>query len=77
VAGTRAAGDLGLLAWQRAYVETYREAVRALGQGRPALSDAGKQASSERMAAFLPSDRPPRLIGQSADAVAAELATEP
>jgi glyoxylase-like metal-dependent hydrolase (beta-lactamase superfamily II) len=74
--GHGAAGGLELLAWQRGYVETYREAVRTLAQGRPALSDAEKRTLSERMEAFLPSDRLQRFIVQSADAVAAELANE-
>jgi glyoxylase-like metal-dependent hydrolase (beta-lactamase superfamily II) len=74
--GHGAAGGLDLLAWQRGYVETYREAVQTLAQGRPALSGAEKRALSERMEAFLPSDRLQRFIVQSADAVAAELANE-
>jgi glyoxylase-like metal-dependent hydrolase (beta-lactamase superfamily II) len=74
--GHGAAGGRELLAWQRRYVETYREAVRALAQGRPTLSDDEKQALSDRMEAFLPSDRLQRFIAQSADAVAAELVAE-
>jgi glyoxylase-like metal-dependent hydrolase (beta-lactamase superfamily II) len=75
--GHGAAGGHALLDWQRAYVETYRETVRTLAQGRPSLSDAEKQALSDRMEELLPSDRLRRFITQGADAVAAELATEP
>jgi glyoxylase-like metal-dependent hydrolase (beta-lactamase superfamily II) len=74
--GHGAAGGRELLTWQRAYVETYREAVRSLAQGRPTLSDAEKQALADRLEAFLPSDRLQRFITQSADAVASELAAE-
>jgi glyoxylase-like metal-dependent hydrolase (beta-lactamase superfamily II) len=68
-------GGVGLLDWQHRYLETYRETVRTLAQGRPALSAAEKQALAERMEALLPSDRLQRFITQSADAVAAELAS--
>jgi glyoxylase-like metal-dependent hydrolase (beta-lactamase superfamily II) len=71
--GHGVAGGLELLDWQRAYLETYRETVRDLAQGRSVLSDAEKLTLSERMEAFLPSDRLQRFITQGADAVAAEL----
>ncbi len=66
-------GGLELLAWQRAYLEQYRAAVRDLARGRPALTDAQRVALVERMKRHLPTPKLAFLIALGADAVAAEL----
>ena len=53
-----------------------RETVRNLAAGAPSLSDAAKEQLAARMSAFLPDPALAWLVGLSADAVAAELATE-
>jgi glyoxylase-like metal-dependent hydrolase (beta-lactamase superfamily II) len=65
---------LELLADQRRYLLYYRELIRRLSGGEPALSEAAKSELSRAMRAFLP-DAPLRwMIELGADAVAAELA---
>lgn len=66
-------GSLALLDWQRAYLTTYRRAVRDLAGGHTTLTDAQKQKLAARMQTFLPNDRLSFLIPLGADPVAAEL----
>ena len=61
---------------QRRYQLMLRETVRNLAAGAPSLSDAAKEQLAARMSAFLPDPALAWLVGLSADAVAAELATE-
>jgi glyoxylase-like metal-dependent hydrolase (beta-lactamase superfamily II) len=61
---------------QRRYQLMLRETVRNLAGGAPSLSDAAKEQLAARMSAFLPDPALAWLVGLSADAVAAELATE-
>lgn len=73
--GHGTAGGAGLLIAQRQYLLMYRETVRRLAGGAPALSDAQKQELTDVMARFLPEAQLSWLVGLGADAVAAELAT--
>ncbi len=67
-------GSLGLFNWERRCLTTYRNAVRELGRGKPALTDAQKQELARRMLAFLSTYRLSFLIPLGADPVAADLA---
>jgi glyoxylase-like metal-dependent hydrolase (beta-lactamase superfamily II) len=58
---------------QRQYLLFYREAVRQLADGRPALEDAAKAELDTRIQQFLPQAPLTWMIGLGADAVAAEL----
>lgn len=66
-------GGPELLAWQRAYLETYRAAVKELAVDKPALTEADKARLTARMEEFLPKAPLATLVGFSADAVAAEI----
>jgi len=70
-------GDLGMLGWQKDYLEKYRAAVRDLAEGHARLSDEQKKQLVARMKVVLPSDRLEFLIPLGADPVAAELAAAP
>ena len=70
-------GDLGMLADQRRYLMMYRETVRRLAAGAPALTDAQRAELTDVMTRFLPGAPLTWMIGLGADAVAAELAGEP
>ncbi|MFI7700183.1 MBL fold metallo-hydrolase [Nonomuraea sp. NPDC049480] len=59
---------------QRQYLLYYREVVRHLADGAPALDDAAKAELDRRLQAFLPCAPLTWMIGLGADAVAAELA---
>jgi glyoxylase-like metal-dependent hydrolase (beta-lactamase superfamily II) len=63
-----------LLTDQRRYLLYYREVVRRLANGRPALTDEAKSELETAMQAFLPGAPLTWMIGLGADAVAAELA---
>lgn len=67
-------GDGSLWTRQRQYLLMYREAVRRIADGAPALTDAQKQELTDLMSRFLPGAAVPWLVGLGADAVAAELA---
>jgi glyoxylase-like metal-dependent hydrolase (beta-lactamase superfamily II) len=75
--GHGAPGDLGILAEQGRYLDAYRAAVAELGGGRGALSDDAKAELARRMDALWPDAGMQPLVGLSADAVAAELASTP
>jgi glyoxylase-like metal-dependent hydrolase (beta-lactamase superfamily II) len=75
--GHGAPGSGTLLADQRRYLLMYREAVRRLAGGAPALTDQQKQELTELMSRFLPDAAVTWLVALGADAVAAELAAEP
>jgi glyoxylase-like metal-dependent hydrolase (beta-lactamase superfamily II) len=64
----------GLLAEQRRYLLYYRELVRRLAGGEPALPEPAKAELDAGMQAFLPGAPLTWMIGLGADAVAAELA---
>ena len=70
-------GGLELLAWERAYLEEYRAAVRDLARGKPVLTDAQRTALVQRMKLYLPTSKLEFLIALGADAVAAELVAAP
>ncbi|MFF2553466.1 MBL fold metallo-hydrolase [Nocardia sp. NPDC058058] len=70
------AGDIGILAEQRKYLVTYREAVERLRDGADSLTDAQKDELSSRMAEFAPDAGLGWLIPLGADPVAGELAAE-
>jgi glyoxylase-like metal-dependent hydrolase (beta-lactamase superfamily II) len=72
--GHGAPGDVGLFASQRSYLLAYREAVRRLADGAPALTDAQKAELTAEMEAVLPDAPLGWLIALGADPVAAELA---
>lgn len=63
-----------LLADQRRYLLMYREAVRRLSGGAPALIDQQREELTQLMSQFLPGAPLTWLVGLGADAVAAELA---
>jgi glyoxylase-like metal-dependent hydrolase (beta-lactamase superfamily II) len=63
-----------LLADQRRYLLVYREAVRRLSGGAPALIDQQREELTQLMSQFLPGAPLTWLVGLGADAVAAELA---
>ena len=67
----------GLLADQRRYLLYYRELIRRLSGGEPALSAAVKSELSTALQAFLPDAPLTWMIELGADAVAAELAVNP
>ena len=64
------------LADQRRYLLYYREMVRRLAEGEPALSEAAKQELDRSLQAYLPGAPLTWMIGLGADVVAAELASE-
>ena len=64
----------GLLADQRRYLLYYRELIRRLSGGEPALSEAAKSELSTALQEFLPDAPLTWMIELGADAVAAELA---
>jgi glyoxylase-like metal-dependent hydrolase (beta-lactamase superfamily II) len=66
-----------LLADQRRYLLFCREVVRRLARGRPQLDDTARLELEAAMQSFLPDAPLTWMIGLGADAVAAELATEP
>jgi glyoxylase-like metal-dependent hydrolase (beta-lactamase superfamily II) len=70
-------GDAGMLADQRRYLMMYRETVRRLAAGAPALTDLQRAELTGVMTQFLPDAPLTWMIGLGADAVAAELAGEP
>jgi glyoxylase-like metal-dependent hydrolase (beta-lactamase superfamily II) len=70
-------GGAGMFADQRRYLLMYREAVHRLADGAGALTDEAKQRLTDVMTRFLPDAPLTWMIGLGADAVAAELATEP
>ena len=74
--GHGGSGGLELLTDQTAYLTAYRDAVRELAGGRPALDQAATARLVERMVAFWPHAALVDLVAMSADAVAAELAAE-
>ncbi|MHA6764818.1 MBL fold metallo-hydrolase [Streptacidiphilus sp. PAMC 29251] len=63
-----------LFAAQRQYLLFYREVVRRLADGRPALDEAAKAELDRELQRFLPGAPLTWMIGLGADAVAAELA---
>jgi glyoxylase-like metal-dependent hydrolase (beta-lactamase superfamily II) len=63
-----------LLADQRRYLLMYREAVRRLSGGAPALTDQQREELTQVMGRFLPGAPLTWLVGLGADSVAAELA---
>ena len=65
-----------VLADQRRYLLYYREMVRRLAKGEPALSEAAKQDLDRSLQAYLPDAPLTWMIGLGADAVAAELASD-
>jgi glyoxylase-like metal-dependent hydrolase (beta-lactamase superfamily II) len=67
-------GGIELLDGQRAYLQRYRQEVRALARGGRMLTEAQKKELTSRMRAFLPTDKLEFLIALGADAVAAEVA---
>jgi glyoxylase-like metal-dependent hydrolase (beta-lactamase superfamily II) len=67
------ASGVELLDWQRGYLEAYRAAVEELRAGASSLSEAAKQALTERMKAQYPNAGLEFLIPLGADSVAAEL----
>ncbi len=67
----------GVFAEQRRYLLYYREVVRRLAGGAPALSEQAKAELDATMQAFLPSAPLTWMINLGADAVAAELASHP
>lgn len=69
-------GSLALLQHQRAYLETYRATVRDLAAGQTTLGDAEEVTLTERMVAYLSTDKLAFLIALGADVVAQELALE-
>jgi hypothetical protein len=75
--GHGAAGGPALLDDQRRYLLAYREAVRTLAAGAPALTEAQKQELTRAMTGFLPGAPLGWLVALGADAVAAELAAQP
>ncbi|GAA0899297.1 MBL fold metallo-hydrolase [Virgisporangium aurantiacum] len=72
--GHGAPGDVRMLADQRRYLMMYREVVRRLAAGAPALTDGQKAELTDVMTAFLPDAPLSWMIALGADAVAAELA---
>lgn len=70
------AGDQRLLDAQITYLNSFRDAVRDLRQGRTSLTDAECFELVRRMEEIVPGGRLSFMIGLSADAVAAELAAE-
>ncbi|MDI2129107.1 MBL fold metallo-hydrolase [Yinghuangia seranimata] len=72
--GHGAPGGVELFAAQRQYLLFYREAVRGIAAGAPALDDAGKERLDRAVRAYLPDAPLTWMIGLGADAVAAELA---
>jgi glyoxylase-like metal-dependent hydrolase (beta-lactamase superfamily II) len=66
----------GKIAWQIAYIEKYREAVRSVARGRARLSDDNIARVVELMADVLPKDRLDFLVPLGANVVAAELAMD-
>lgn len=74
--GHGAPGGVGMLADQRRYLMMYRETVRRLAAGAPALTDAQREELTAVMTRFLPGAPLTWMIGLGADAVAAELAAE-
>ncbi len=70
------AGGRELLDEQRHYLREYRNAVKALAQGQPVLTEMQKKELVAHMTAFLPTKRLEFLIPLGADSVAAELAAE-
>lgn len=69
-------GDVRMLADQRRYLMMYRETVRRLAAGAPALGNAQRDELMAVMTRFLPDAPLSWMIGLGADAVAAELADE-
>jgi glyoxylase-like metal-dependent hydrolase (beta-lactamase superfamily II) len=74
--GHGAPGGVGMLADQRRYLMMYRETLRRLAAGAPALTDAQREELTAVMTRFLPGAPLTWMIGLGADAVAAELAAE-
>ena len=72
--GHGAPGDVELLADQRRYLMTYREAVGRLSHGSPELTEDQKRMLTEAMTAYLPDAELDWLVAMGADAVASELA---
>jgi glyoxylase-like metal-dependent hydrolase (beta-lactamase superfamily II) len=70
-----AAPAAAALAWQRRYLDRYRDAVRALAAGRTKLDDGQRKSLTAAMAKLVPGGKLAVLVGMSADAVAAELAS--
>jgi glyoxylase-like metal-dependent hydrolase (beta-lactamase superfamily II) len=68
---------VGMLADQRRYLMMYRETVRRIAAGAPALTDVQRAELTSVMTRFLPAAPLTWMIGLGADAVAAELASEP
>jgi len=68
------AGGSELLDKQRRYLNHFRDEVRRLAAGRPQLTEGEKNELVSRMTAVLPAGKLTFLIGNGADAVAAELA---
>jgi glyoxylase-like metal-dependent hydrolase (beta-lactamase superfamily II) len=75
--GHGAPRSTALLDEQRRYLLMYREAVRRLAGGAPALTDPQKHELTALMARFVPAAAITWLVGLGADAVAAELAAQP
>ena len=69
-------GGLELLDDQRNYLREYRNTVRSLAHGQPALTELQKKELVAHMTTFLPTKNLEFLIPLGADSVAAELATE-
>ena len=69
-------GGLELLDGQRNYLREYRNTVRSLAQGQPALTETQKKELVAHMTAFMPTKHLEFLISLGADSVAAELAAE-
>ena len=67
---------MGKIAWQIAYIETYRAAVRSVAQGRAHLNETDVARVAEKMNGVLPKDRLDFLPTLGANIVAAELALE-
>jgi len=75
--GHGAPAGVELLAEQRRYLLFYREVVRRLAGGRPQLDDTARPRLEAAMRSFLPNAHLTWMIELGADAVAAELVTEP
>jgi glyoxylase-like metal-dependent hydrolase (beta-lactamase superfamily II) len=67
-------GGVGMFADQRRYLLMYREVVRRLAAGAPALTEPQQAELAEVMTRFLPDAPLAWMVGLGADAVAAELA---
>lgn len=49
-------GDGQMFDWTKSYLETYRDTVRSLAQGRPKLTDEEKEQVRQKMKTFLPGE---------------------